>query len=152
MSSPSRLAVVLHQRNNELSENTSSCCGKPVVRRQINIPEKAHQKKKGGEVKQVREQKCSRGKAQSLGQTPESDRESSRRQKRGSSEKSCGAEDHMSGSPRGRAREAKVQSQGCFHVFHGSLPGHLIEKILNLTTSNVQRGSDGFKSIQLIPA
>jgi len=66
-----------------------------------------------------------------------SERDSSYRQKRGSSEKiwqfklHC-AEDHTSSSPRGCTQEAKVQSQGCFHVFHGSFPGHLIEKILNL--------------------
>lgn len=35
--------------------------GRPIVRRQVNMPEKANKKKKGGEVKQMREQKCNRG-------------------------------------------------------------------------------------------
>jgi len=42
-------------------------------------------------------------------------------------------------------QEGEVQSQGCFSGFHGSLPCHLIEKVLNLITSNVQRDSDVFK-------
>lgn len=38
-----------------------------------------------------------------------------------------------------------------FRGFHGSFLGHSMKEILNLTTPNVQRGLDGFKSVQLIP-
>lgn len=66
MSSPLRLAVVLRYTMKYL-KTCPAAKGRPIVRRQINTPEKSNKKKKGDEVKQMREQKCTRGEAQSQG-------------------------------------------------------------------------------------